>query len=247
MQIFSKSLICVTFALALLASCGGTKKDNRSNFISKSNYINVIPNSSNDSISMYTDDNHIFLYTTDSIGDYVVFYAKFDGNTPGRYDMIKDKIVRVQLDSSLQMVKSITSIHGGVFCSKDDNLYKMDCFDEQLQIYKYKDLNIQNNTRPESVPKESEEFHEAYYILTQLMSAYNISCVINDNGVNGWYYIKAALEPIRKLEQYDFVTSKKIYNNKSQRYLIKMKLATEGLDMFCSQLQNVLCQECTNN
>lgn len=246
MQILNKSLISIIIALALLASCGGRPKNNTPNSISKSNYINVIPNSSNDSVSMYTDDGHIFLYTTDSIGDYVVFYAKFDCNTPSRYDMIKDKIVRVQLDSSLQKVKSITSIHGGAFCSTDDNLSKIDCIDEQLQLHKYKDLNNLNNNNQESITKESEEFHESYCILARLKFAYKISCVMNDDGANGWYNIQTALEPIHQLEQFDFLKSERIYNNKCQRYLNKMKLATEGLDQFCNQLQDVLYQKCAN-
>lgn len=246
MQIFNKSLIRVTIAFALLASCGGSQKDNTPNSISKSNYINVIPNSTNDSVSMYTDDGHVFLYTSDSIGDYVVFYAKFNSNTPSRYDMIKDKIVRIQLDSSLQKIKSIISIHGGAFCSIHDNFYEVNCFDEQLQLHNYKDHNIQYNTRPKSESKESEEFYERYHIISQLLSAYNITCTMSDNGVNGWGYIQTALEPIRQLEQYDFIKSEKNYNNKSQRYSNKMKLATEGLDKFCSQLQDLLCQERAN-
>ncbi len=222
-----------------MLSCGAAKKDNTKKSMVKSSYIAVIANYDNDSVSMYTDDGHVFLCTTDSFGDYVVFFAKFDANAPSRYNMVKDKIVRVQIDLSQHTIRSITSIHGGAFCSLHDNVYEVTCFDEQMKLHHYKKIDIQYDTRADSVSIESDEFKISHEILTQLMISYRISCVMSDNGVNGWYNIQTALEPIRQLDKYDFIRYEKIYNNKILKYFNKMKLATDGLNHFCCQLQDL--------
>ena len=204
----------------------GTKKPVSSIIIQK--FITVVDK--NDYCVAYTEDGHTFIYEKNYANNFILYYTKFDEDA-GKYgnDRIKDKIIRVEIDSTLDTLKSIMSVHGGAFCTKKDFAgYEIYCFDDQM--------NAKYIERVE-VPIESEYSKERIEdeikrIIEVLDIADKIALSINEYNVSGWNYIVSALEPSLCLPTYDVTTNDIINDTKAKNRIAKIKNTIEGLTHF---------------
>ena len=117
-----KKLVLLSISFALLISCGSSTTKKTVQNLASRKYITVVDKKDGFS-SAYTEYGHTMIYGKDSIDNYIVYFAKFDNNA-GKYEnrIIKEKIVRIELDSSLSILKSFITISGGAFSLKIVNL-----------------------------------------------------------------------------------------------------------------------------
>lgn len=219
----------------VICSCNTNKsKGNKNTNYQKTEYkyLTSVVSNLNDSVVMYTDDGHIFSYSTDSLGNYIVNYAKFDYNAGG-YETMKDKLVRVELDSSMKFLRSIVSVHGVSLCFEDDGMYDVTFYDEQMHQDQLNDINVRNQ-----IQHNTDKSNIAKVIIRQLANAYDISHYISTNKENGWYSISSALEPICFLTDYEIIEQEKVYDQKVKDRLPRFIKAAEGLTHFCNTLNN---------
>ncbi len=191
-------------------------------------YLEVVKNANKDSTIIYSNEGHTIMYTTDSIGDYVIYYAKYEVNGSSRFDMIRDKIVRIELDPDLQHINSIISIHGSAFCltkSKDQLIY---CFDEQMNPFRIKNIVIESNEDKKNRDRKKDTVVQL--IVEQLNNALYIATSMNNNNINGWAYIQTALESVKQIRGSDFIEQKEILNPKTKLYKIKFTQAGHKLN-----------------
>lgn len=97
-------LICIILTI-LLVVCGCKNRRSSPSVSSETRYyIGYTPNV-NGYCTVYSEEGHTFIYEKDSIGDYIVYYAKFDDNAGKHgHDRIKDKVVRIVVNSSLDRI-----------------------------------------------------------------------------------------------------------------------------------------------
>ena len=134
-----KNIITLLLVIVMFAACGSKGKKQETKTYSVHKYISVVESVEGYDVA-YTEDGHTLIYCNDSVGDFIVYYAKFDDNAGKHgYDRIKEKAVRAEMDSSLKTLKSISSIYGGAFCNRNDNTgYATFYFDEQMKTLKAK-------------------------------------------------------------------------------------------------------------
>ena len=227
-----KKILLLSITYALFVSCGlSTTKKNIQNTVSRK-YITVVDKMDGFS-SAYTEDGHTLIYGKDSIDNYIVYFAKFDNNA-GKYEnrMIKDKIVRVELDSSLSILKSFITISGGAFCDTNEVIgYEAYYFDEKLNG---------NCLEQIEVPEQSSDIddeHKIKRILELLNAGYNIALSINNTNAGGWYNIVSALEPVQELVNYNVIKNDTVYDPIVNKHISKINITTDGLTQFYNLLR----------
>lgn len=209
--------ILITFGiLVLFVSCGSSgKKNTYSTPVKK--YITVVGNDNRNKVA-YTEDGHIMIYEKDSVGNYIVYYVKFE-NGLGKYGLkgIEEKIIRAEVDSSLTILSSFLSVMGGSFCELDSLMgYKALYFDEKMKgdsidlIDVSADLGMMNNNSEENVIKR---------LSVLLDIAYTIALAINEKNPRGWNSIVYALEPTQSLKTYEVLITNTIYDEKVKKRL----------------------------
>ena len=100
-----KMIYILFLSLLFVASCSSKHKKEVQSSIVSPNYISVVENTNGFS-SAYTEDGHTLIYKTDSNGNFIVYYAKFDDSAGKKgYDRVRDKAIRVEIDSSLNVKK----------------------------------------------------------------------------------------------------------------------------------------------
>lgn len=233
-----KNIVFIIFVLlvTLFVSCGSRNKKERINSNAIPKYITLIENSRGGYNTAYTEDGHTVIYRLDSVGNYVVYYTKYDANA-GKYgyDRIKEKIVRVEMDSSLKKLNSFVAISGGVICKKEnDNIYSVYYFDEKLNGYSLK--QIETPSESTQIRKEDQE-NDIKRILPLLAVAHKIATTINDSNVSGWNNIVSALEPSLNLVDYDVLKSDTVYAPIIKEHITRVVNSTEGLTQYHNLLQ----------
>ena len=228
-----KVFVVFVLLVTLFVSCGSRNKKERINGNAIPKYITMIENSRGGYNSAFTEDGHTVIYRSDSIGNYIVYYTKYDGNA-GKYgyDRIKEKIVRVEMDSYLNGVNSFVAISGGVFCKKENNIYSAYYFDEKMNGYNLKQIE----TPSESIRKD-EKGNDLKRILTLLGVAHKIAITINNSNVSGWNNIVSALEPSLNLVAYDVLKSDTVYDPIIKEHITRIVNSTEGLTQYHNLLQ----------
>lgn len=227
----------IIMILPLLLSC----HSGNSGKVSKHAELNCerliyVENVLRDSISynaLYNDSN-IFLYCTNSTGEIIVYYAKFDKDA-GRYNRLGDRLVRIEMDTTASVIKSIVSIHGGCICYYDSmNVCNIHYFDEQIthRILKIEDCSryIDNN-----VPDN----HREKRILKMMLITCNISEDIFKNNANGWQDIYSALIPLKDIQSYDIEHYDEIVNPYICKQIKKIYDTTDKLTLLSRKLHVV--------
>ncbi len=222
-----KKIHVLFFSLIFMAACGSKHKKEVRGSNSSPNYINVVENTDGFS-SAYTEDGHTLIYKTDSNSNVVVYYAKFDDNAGKKgYERVRDKAIRVEIDSSLNVIKSFVSIYGGALCKINSNgVYTLHYFDEQMndknielpELYLDKQTIAKGNVEP-----------KVKRIIEILTTAYNIAYNINDSNKGGWNYIISALEPTQSIISNDIMTQETVYSPNVKEHVSKLNSTTEGL------------------
>ena len=222
-----KKILVIFFSLIFIASCGSRHKKAIHGSISSPKYISVVENTDG-FISAYTEDGHTLIYKTDSNSNVVVYYAKFDDNAGKKgYDRVRDKAIRVEIDSSLNVIKSFVSVYGGALCKINCNdVYTLHYFDEQMN-----DKNIELPEyllEKQAIDKRNIE-SKVKRLIEILTAAYNIAYNINDSNIGGWNYIVSALEPTQSIISYDIMTQETVYSPNVKEHISKLNSTTEGL------------------
>lgn len=222
-----KKILVIFFSLIFIASCGSRHKKAIHGSISSPKYISVVENTDGFS-SAYTEDGHTLIYKTDSDSNVVVYYAKFDDNAGKKgYDRVRDKAIRVEIDSSLNVIKSFVSVYGGALCKINSNgVYILHNFDEQM--------NDNNIELPElylekQTVDKGDVGSKVKRIIEILTTAYNIAYNISDSNKSGWNYIVSALEPSQSITSYDIMTQETVYSPNVKEHISKLNRTTEGL------------------
>lgn len=231
-----KGLFVALICSLIICSCNTNKsKENKNTDYPKTayKYLTSVLSNTNDSVVMYTDDGHLLSYSTDSLGNYIVNYAKFDYNAGG-YETMKDKLVRVELDSSMKFIRSIVSVYGVSLCFEDNGMYDVTFYDEQMHQEQFEDINVRGQ-----IDYNTDTSNISKVIIMQLLNAYDISHYIYTNKENGLYSISSALEPICFLSDYEIIEQEKVYDQKIKDRLPRFIKAAEGLTHFCSRLNNI--------
>ena len=229
-----RSTSALFLVIVVFVACGSISKRQETKNYSVHKYISVIE-SVEDYEVVYTEDGHTLIYYNDSLGDFIVYYAKFDNNA-GKYgyDRVKEKVVRAEMDSSLKTLKSISSVYGGAFCNKNDNTeYSIFYFDQQMKGHSI-DLSM---TLGEEYSKGTSKEQEVKHILSLLNVAYILSYSINEKNVSGWNNMTIALEPVQSLLTYDILKNDTIYDSKVKNHISKLKKTTDGLTRFNNLLR----------
>jgi len=222
-----KKILVIFFSLIFIASCGSRQKKAVHGSISSPKYISVVENTDGFS-SSYTEDGHTLIYKTDPNSNVVVYYAKFDDNAGKKgYDRVRDKAIRIEIDSSLNVIKSFVSVYGGALCKINCNdVYTLHCFDEQMN-----DNNIELPEYPlekRTIDKRNIE-SKVKRIIEILTAAYNIAYNINGSNIGGWNYIVSALEPTQSIISYDIMTQETVYSPNVKEHIWKLNSTTKGL------------------
>ncbi len=214
-------------SLLFVASCGSKHKKEVQSSIVSPNYISVVENTNGFS-SAYTEDGHTLIYKTDSNSNFIVYYAKFDDSAGKKgYDRVRDKAIRVEIDSSLNVIKSFVSVYGGALCKIDSNgVYTLHCFDEQLNANTIELPDCNLDKQPVDKGNIESKVKRITYILT---NAYNVANNANKYNIGGWIYIVSALEPTQSITNYDILTQETIYAPNVKEHVSKLSSTTEGL------------------
>ena len=227
-----KNSLLFFISFVVIVSCNSftTKKDVHN--IASRKYISVVDKTHGYSFA-YTEEGHIMIYGKDSTNDYIVYFAKFDKNA-GKYEnsMIKDKIVRAELDSTLGLLKNFVTISGGAFCDRSEyNGYNVYYFDDKLN-----GNNIERIEVPELLCDINRE-HLIKRILELLNIGYNIAFFIKNTNAVGWHNIVSAMEPIQELRSYDVMENDTIYNPVVNKHISKISITEKGFTQFYNMLQ----------
>ena len=227
-----KNFVCFLVTI-VLCSCNSSGKKTISTPTKK--HINVVENVNGYNVA-YTEDGHTILYTNDSIGNYSVYYVKFE-NRAEKYGQkgIGEKFVRAEMDATLTTLNSFVTIHGGAFCEIDSFMgYKVCFFDEQLKGDSLENTNVTTDfTQLEEMGAE----HEVKRISALLNVAFDIATIISKNNPRGWNNITYALEPTQRLLAFNVMKSNDVYDQRVQMRLPKLRNIAEELTKFYFVLQ----------
>lgn len=227
--------LCILMIIVLVVSCSSRSNKYNTNNNTPARYITNIDNIDGFSAS-FTEDGHTMIYSKDSIGNYVIYYVKYDDNA-GKYgyDRIKDKVIRVEMDSSLKILNSFVTIYGGAFCDTNCGIrYSAVYFDEQMNYDTIEQIEV---------PLDSAQFEETgkeekiRHILLLFNVTQKIALSINENNVNGWHNIVSALEPSQTILDYDVIFSDTVFNPKVKEHISRVKSTTKGLTRFYDLLR----------
>ena len=222
-----KKIHILFLSLLFIASCGSKHNKEVQSSIVSSNYISVVENTDGFS-SAYTEDGHTLIYKTDSNSNFIVYYAKFDDNAGKKgYDRVKDKVIRVEIDSSMNFIKGLVSVYGGALCKINSNgVYTLQYFDEKMNGDNIELPEFSFDKQP--INKENIEA-KVQRIIYSLTIAYNVANNINRYNIEGWNYIVSALKPTQSFTNYDILTQDTIYAPNVKEHVSKLSRSTEGL------------------
>lgn len=236
-------LICILVTIIVCSSCNtsGMKTIN----MPAKKYINVVKNVNGYNVA-YTEDGHTMLYTNDSIGNYIVYYVKFE-NGAGKYGLkgIEAKIIRAEMDATLTMLNGFVTVQKGVLCVIDSLMgYKVCFFDEQLKGESLEYINISLDCIQVEVKDVDQEVKR---ISALLNVAYNIALSISKTNLRGWDNIVYALEPTQDLNTFNAVMISDIYDQRVLKRLPRIQKTAKELTAFYRILrENLIIQNQTS-
>lgn len=236
-------LICFIGVVVLCSACNSTGKQSKN--MSTKKYISVVKNVDGYNVA-YTEDGHILLYNNDSIGNYTVYYVKFE-NDAGKYGLksIGAMIVRAEMDATLTKLNSFHTVQKGTFCIFDIFMgYKVFFFDEHLNWDSIENLSVPLDcTQVEEMVAEQEVKH----ISNLLKNAFFIAQSINSANHGGWEDMVYALRSTLDLPTYDIAVCTNIYDKRVLRRLPKLQSLIEKLRLFRRMLQKRMIIQNGNN
>lgn len=200
-------IILLTFIIVSVSCNLKLKKQERHSY-SKSNYIMFVENIKGYNIA-YTEDGHTLLYRRDSLHNYIVYYAKIDENARRLgYDRMRDRIVRIEIDSTLCIPKSNVSIYGGVFWEQDTiQGYNTFLIDKQMNTNKISHLKI--NIEKSSYP-ELNEVHKVRRMIYILNKIYEFASINNIS--SAWSNLFLILAPVHSILENEIIEDGVIKN-----------------------------------
>ena len=176
----------------------------------------------------YTENGHTLICRNDSSNNIIVYYAKFENNA-GKYWLkgIDEKIIRVEMDSSINILKSILSFTGGAFCEMNETGYSTYYFDEKM-----KEAHIENL----EIPMDSGQLENSFVeynmkrIIAFLNVAYKVAYCISENKVSGWDNIAFSLEPVHEILSCDIIVSNTLQDTRTNKHILRMVKVAEELN-----------------
>ena len=217
------------FSLIIIASCSSKYKKEVHSPIASPNYISVVDNTDGFS-SAYTEDGHTLIYKTGSNGNIIVYYAKFDDSAGKKgYDRVRDKAIRVEIDSSLNVINSFVSVYSGALCQINNGVYTLHFFDEQMNDNYIELPEYSIDKQPINKGNIESKVKRIIYILTNV---HNVANNINKYNIGGWNNIVSALEPTLSITNYDILMQETIYSHNIIEHVSKLNSAIEGLTQF---------------
>ena len=238
------SLVIFLF-LPFFVSCGSSVKKTDRNSDVLSEFITIVENVDNYSIA-YTEDGHTMIYKNDSAGNVIVYYAKFENNA-GKYGIrgIDEKIIRVEMDCSLNIVKSILSFTGGAFCEKEEMGYNVYYFDEHMKGALKKDIEVHLDSEEFETTREECKMKR---IIEQLNIACEIAHSIYNSNVSGWNNVYFALEPIQNILNHNIMISNTIYDLRTKKHILRISRVSEELNYnYCMLYEKMICNNKNDN
>lgn len=238
------SLVVFLF-LALFVSCGSSVKKADRNSGVPSEFITVVENVDNYSVA-YTENGHTMIYKNDSAGNVIVYYAKFENNA-GKYGVsgIDEKIIRVELDSSLNIVKSILSFTGGAFCEMEEKRYNVYYYDEHMRGTQKKDIEVHLDSEKFETTSEDCKMKR---IIEKLNVAYEIAHSIYNSNVGGWNNVYFALEPIRNILNHNIMINNTIYDLRTKKHILRISRVSEELNYnYCMLYEKMISENKNDN
>lgn len=224
-------------ALILLTSCAPSNKKKEKYIKAVSQYITVVSKKNRDVIAI-TEDGHTMICQKDSLNNNIVYYAKFDNNV-GKlgYESVKDKIVRIETDSAMVMLRSVVSVYGGVFYKENSNSeYNVLFYDEHMNCdtIELSDSYVCNESYANL--ENQEEF--VRQIITLLNIASETVLSIGWKHSDSWNNIVLALEPVQSIMNCGIIQNDTIYALNTKRNVLKLQRSTEGLSHFFCLLRD---------
>lgn len=192
-----KHNLVLLLVISLLVSCGfgGQKKKDTSPPEPK--YIAIVDDVEGYHVA-YTEDGHTMIFENDSVGNYIVYYVKFDNNA-GKFGLkgIEEKIIRAEIDSSLNTLRSFVTFKRGVFCEPNDDMgYDAYYFDNQLKGSSKEHIEFYLDSQQAD---DGGDKYNVSRIISLLNVAYQISQSINNDRPSGWDKTISALEPVQNI------------------------------------------------
>lgn len=213
------------FFLFVSCNINGRKENNYTN--NTQDQLTIVDDIGDDNTA-FTKDGSTIIYSNDSAGNFVVYYAKFDDNI-GKYgfDHIKERIVRVEIDSTLNSIRSIISAYGGAFCETDNDFgYNIYCYDEMMKSHNIE--HVPATCEPVS-PKCTGKEYEVKRIISLLNVACKIAYSIKEHNTEGWHKVVEALEPSLDIFTYEAIMCDTIYDTFAKKHIRRICGTKESL------------------
>lgn len=226
-----KKIILFLGIIGLLLSCVPKRNNSSDQHTTAPKCVYVINTDEGYNVA-YTEEGHTIMFETDSLNNYIVYYAKFDDEA-SKYscDRFETKTIRAELDSTLSYVKNIVTIYGGFFLEKNDNGYCVQYFDDQINADSIDHVTFTLRTGKSDAKKISR-------IIILLDVACQISQSICSQGASGWKYISSALESSQDLLDYDVVNVNSVINNRINKRVTRINGVKDRFTNYIFMLQN---------
>lgn len=230
-------------AFALFASCGSSSRKKDSSSLITMKQIIVVDNINGDNIA-YTEDGHTIVYEKDSLGNFIVYYVKFDIDAEKHgSDRYREKLVRVEVDSTLSILKSLITVYGGAFFVKESLMgYSAYYYDDQMYADSIELIDIPENSGQSRVlEKRGNEIEKGEIVIKRILmllnDAYQLALRINDRNASGWRNIVSVLEPSHEITSFQAVLNDTIYDQIVIGHISKICSAKERFMQYDSILQ----------
>lgn len=221
-----KKITAILIPFLLFLSCGSSNKKQNDYKSIPRKYISIVDDVNNYCVA-YTEDGHTILYKSDSVGNNIVYYAKYENNAgEDGLRFFDEKIVRVEMDSSLTTLKSFLSFTGGAFCETKDNGYSVFYFDEQMNGVLKENVQVIRGTN--QLENSIQEL-KLKKILIQLDVAFEIAHSISEANVSGWNNLYFSLEPIQSILSHETMIIHSINEMSIKKRVLRMCCMAEVL------------------
>lgn len=239
-----KYCLVTLLLLAFFVSCGSSGKNKTNGYCNAPRKNMIIVENVDSYNAAYTEDGHTIIYKNDSLGDVVVYYTKFENNA-SKYGLreIDEKIIRAEMDSSLESLKSFISFSGGAFCEKNEMGYNIYYFDEQMKGAIKEGMEVHDDSE---ISEDTSEEYKIKKIIILLNVACDIAHGISNTNVRGWNNIYMALEPIHNVSNHDIIISNTIYELRTEKHISRIRRITEELDQYYYTFQEKIISKKIN-
>lgn len=232
---FMRNYLILLYVFILFVSCSSNGKKKISDTAPTQNSI-IFVDETDGYHAAYTMDGHTIIYMTDSVGNYIVYYVKFE-NGAGNYGLkrIEEKMIRAEMDSSLNNLKGFVTFVGGAFIDVKEGTegYTAYYYDEQLKEHSMKQIDYSSDMVQTADIGES---HELNRIILLLDVAYQFARSINTERPRGWDKIVSALEPVHNILSYNVIFNNSVNTPREEEHILRIEKATKELTHFYNML-----------